>query len=122
MGKRKVVVVGSGNAALCAGIAALEKGAAVVMIEKANEREAGGNSRYTAGAMRFVYNSREDLLSLLLDPEDERIPITDFGGYPKEQFQKDLLAFNHSYPGGSGLTSGAVFGRLAGYSAAQPVS
>jgi len=50
-----VLVVGSGNAALCAAIAALEKGAKVVMIEKANEAEMGGNSRYTAGAMRFVY-------------------------------------------------------------------
>ena len=65
MSPRKIIVVGSGNAALCAGISALEKGADVLIVEKANEEEAGGNSRYTAGAMRFVYNSSEELLPLL---------------------------------------------------------
>jgi hypothetical protein len=52
---KKVVIAGSGNAALCAGIAALEQGAEALILEKANANEAGGNSRYTAGAMRFVY-------------------------------------------------------------------
>ncbi|MEZ5043157.1 MAG: FAD-dependent tricarballylate dehydrogenase TcuA [Saprospiraceae bacterium] len=98
MKKYDVIVVGAGNAALCAGIAALEKGASVLMIEKANEAEMGGNSRYTAGAMRFVYNSKEDLLPLLKSPEDERIPATVFGAYTKEKFQADLLAFNEGYP------------------------
>ncbi|MEM8888223.1 MAG: FAD-binding protein, partial [Bacteroidota bacterium] len=73
MSKKKVLIVGSGNAALCAGIAALEKGAEVFIVEKASEKEAGGNSRYTAGAMRFVYNSHEDLMPLLLNPEDEKL-------------------------------------------------
>ena len=37
MGKRwDVVIIGSGNAALCAGIAACELGADVLMIEKAD--------------------------------------------------------------------------------------
>ena len=98
MKKNKVIVLGSGNAALCAGIAALEKGAEVLMIEKANELEAGGNSRYTAGAMRFVYNAKEDLTPLLLYPYDERIPATDFGAYPKQKFQEDLLGFNDGRP------------------------
>lgn len=98
MKKKKVIVVGSGNAALCAGIAALEKGAEVLIIEKANEEEAGGNSRYTAGAMRFVYNSNEDLLPLLLDPTADKVAITEFGSYPKEKFQTDLLGFNDGRP------------------------
>lgn len=96
--KKKVLVVGSGNAALCAGIAALEKGAEVLIVEKANEKEAGGNSRYTAGAMRFVYNSKEALIPLLLDPKDKKLPHTDFGTYSKEKFQADLLGFNNGLP------------------------
>ena len=96
--KKKVIVVGSGNAALCAGIAALESGAEVLMVEKANEKEAGGNSRYTAGAMRFVYNSNEELIPLLLNPEDEKLPKTDFGTYSKERFQDDLLGSNDGLP------------------------
>ena len=97
-GYKKVIVVGSGNAALCAGIAALEKGAEVLIIEKAPEKDMGGNSRYTAGAMRFVYNSKIDLIPLLLNPNDERISRTEFGSYTKEKFQKDLLGFNDSRP------------------------
>ena len=46
---KKVVIAGSGNAALCAGIAALEQGAELLLLEKADADEAGGNSRYTAG-------------------------------------------------------------------------
>ena len=60
-----MIVIGSGNAALCAGIAALEEDADTVILEKATAEEAGGNSRYTAGAMRFAYQSGEDLLPLL---------------------------------------------------------
>jgi tricarballylate dehydrogenase len=46
-----VVVVGAGNAALCAAIAAAELGARVVALERAPEAEAGGNTRFTAGAI-----------------------------------------------------------------------
>ena len=89
-----VIIVGSGNAALCAGIAACESGAKVLVIEKADQQMAGGNTKYTAGAMRFVYNSSSDLLPLLSNPSDKRIPDTDFGTYTKDKFSIDLLEFN----------------------------
>ena len=54
---KKIIIVGSGNAALTAGIAALEKGAGVLILEKGDKELAGGNTKYTAGAMRFVYES-----------------------------------------------------------------
>lgn len=98
MNTRDVVVIGSGNAALCAGIAALEAGAAVTIFEKAPIDEAGGNSRYTAGAMRFAYANRDEILPLLRDPGDERVERTDFGGYPSERFQADMLQFNAGEP------------------------
>ncbi|HLA20176.1 MAG TPA: FAD-dependent oxidoreductase, partial [Pseudolabrys sp.] len=40
-----VVVVGAGNAAFCAALAAAEHGVSVLMLERAPESEAGGNSR-----------------------------------------------------------------------------
>ncbi|MFN8357856.1 MAG: FAD-dependent tricarballylate dehydrogenase TcuA [Spirosomataceae bacterium] len=95
---KRVLIIGSGNAALCAGISALENGASVLMVEKADEKEWGGNSRYTAGAMRFAYNSNEDLLPLLKNPNDEKLAITDFGRYPKEKFLADLEHFNEGEP------------------------
>ena len=42
-----VVVVGGGNAALCAAISAAEKGAQVIIIESAPKTYRGGNSRHT---------------------------------------------------------------------------
>ncbi|MEL7460013.1 MAG: FAD-dependent tricarballylate dehydrogenase TcuA [Pseudomonadota bacterium] len=98
MTKRQIIVVGSGNAAMSAGIAALEGGADVLMLEKAGEDLAGGNTKYTAGAMRFAYDASEDLLPLLSAPDDPRIPRTDFGSYTQAKFADDLLGFNEGRP------------------------
>ncbi|MDC3116208.1 FAD-dependent tricarballylate dehydrogenase TcuA [Alphaproteobacteria bacterium] len=91
---KKVIIVGSGNAALSAGIAALEKGAMVTIYEKADNKMAGGNTKYTAGAMRFAYDSGDQLKELLKNPNDKRIENTDFGSYSEEKFKSDLLNFN----------------------------
>ena len=64
------------------------------MIDVAPESEFGGNSRYTAGAMRFAYDHGDDLALLLEGSTDERLPHTDFGSYPKSQFLADLEGFN----------------------------
>ena len=74
---KKVIIVGSGNAGLSAGIAALEKGAMVTIYEKADKKMAGGNTKYTAGAMRFAYDSGDQLKELLKNPNDKRIKKTD---------------------------------------------
>lgn len=96
--KFDVVVVGSGNAAMCAALAATERGKQVVVLEKATPELAGGNTAYTAGAMRFVYERNEDLIPLLSNPEDPRLPATDFGSYTAEKFESDLLGFNDGRP------------------------
>ncbi|MEM6595430.1 MAG: FAD-dependent tricarballylate dehydrogenase TcuA [Pseudomonadota bacterium] len=96
--KKTVIVVGSGNAAMSAGIAALEAGAQVLMLEKAGRDLAGGNTKYTAGAMRFAYDSSDALIPLLSNPTDPRIPKTDFGQYTKDKFASDLLGFNDGQP------------------------
>ena len=95
---KKIIVVGSGNAAMCAGIAALEAGADVLMLEKADETLAGGNTKYTAGAMRFAYDGVDDLMPLLKDTADPRLAKTDFGGYSTSKFADDLLMFNGGRP------------------------
>ena len=95
---KKIIVVGSGNAAMSAGIAALEAGAEVTMLEKAPEALAGGNTKYTAGAMRFAYEQSEELYPLLSDPKDPRLSRTDFGQYTARKFSDDLLGFNEGRP------------------------
>src|SRR5262249_27898424 len=85
-----VVVVGGGNAALCAALAARESGASVLVLEAAPEAGRGGNSRFTAGAMRVAYQSVEDLVRLVPDLTHEDKVNTDFGVYPQDQFYDDL--------------------------------
>ena len=68
-----VIVVGGGNAALCAAISAAEHGAKVQLLERAPETLAGGNSRFTAGAMRVTYNGVEDLKRLMPELSDAEI-------------------------------------------------
>ncbi|TAK82486.1 MAG: FAD-binding dehydrogenase [Betaproteobacteria bacterium] len=86
-----VVVVGAGNAALCAALAASEAGARVLVLERAPEAENGGNSRFTAGGMRFPYNHVDDLRKLMPDLTEEEIARTDFGRYTTEQFYDDMF-------------------------------
>src|SRR5580658_8533058 len=85
-----VVVVGAGNAALAAALAAREGGARVVVLERAPEAERGGNSRFTAGAIRTVYNGVADLKKLIPDLTEPEIARTDFGTYTREQFYDDM--------------------------------
>ena len=85
-----VLVVGAGNAALSAALAAREGGASVVVLERAPVDESGGNSRFTAGAIRTVYNGVEDLKKLIPDLTALEIARTDFGTYTREQFYDDM--------------------------------
>ena len=86
----EVVVVGGGNAALCAALAAAECGVSVLVLERAPENEAGGNSRFTAGAFRCVYNGVDDLRALMPDLMDDEAAKSDFGAYTEEKFFDDM--------------------------------
>ena len=85
-----VVVVGAGNAAFCAALAAREKVAKVLVLERAPEDESGGNSRFTAGLMRVAYSGVEDLKRVMPDLSAQEIARTDFGTYTEEQFLDDM--------------------------------
>jgi tricarballylate dehydrogenase len=85
-----VVIVGAGNAAFCAGLAAVEHGVSVLVLERAPEAESGGNSRFTAGAFRCVYDGVDDLKALMPDLTAEEIANTDFGTYGEDKFFDDM--------------------------------
>ena len=85
-----VVVVGGGNAAMCAALAARESAARVLVLERAPLGLHGGNTAFTAGALRFAYNSAAEVLELIPDLSPEMIRDTDFGSYPEQSFYDDL--------------------------------
>lgn len=70
-----VLVVGGGNAALCAAIAARRQGASVLVLEAASRFYRGGNTRHTRN-MRCAHDSATDTLT---------------GPYSEEEFFEDLL-------------------------------
>src|SRR3954466_7728952 len=70
-----VVVVGGGNAALCAAISARHAGASVLVLEAAPKFYRGGNTRHTRN-MRCAHDSATEILT---------------GPYTEEEFWNDLL-------------------------------
>ena len=85
-----VIVVGGGNAAFAAAVSAAQAGARVILLERAPKAEAGGNTAFTAGAMRVAYDGVEDLRRLMPDLTDEEVARTDFGAYTQAQFFEDM--------------------------------
>ena len=85
-----VVVIGGGNAGLCAALASLDEGASVLVLDRAPYAERGGNSTFTAGAMRFAYSGIDDIRELVPDLTDEQVAVTDFGTYTADQFFDDI--------------------------------
>ena len=85
-----VLVVGKGNAALCAALAARDQGARITVIEAASDDESGGNSRFAGGVMRFQYDSVCDLQRVCDIPEGE-VHEVDWDSNTTEEFYDDLF-------------------------------
>lgn len=85
-----VVVVGAGNAAFSAALAAREKGVRVLVLEKAPRDLTGGNSYYTAGAMRTTFSGLDDLRPILEDFADEEASRVELDPYTPEDFRADM--------------------------------
>ncbi|MEV3920781.1 FAD-dependent tricarballylate dehydrogenase TcuA [Actinomadura coerulea] len=83
-----VIVVGTGNAGFCAAHAAAQAGARVLMLEKGPAEAIGGNTYFTAGAIRTTYRGLSELAELVVD--DERHARTDIAPYTADDFVGDM--------------------------------
>jgi tricarballylate dehydrogenase len=91
-----VVVVGAGNAALCAAISAHENGAHVLVLEKAPEDEKGGNSYFTAGGFRFAHEGLEDVCTdILVDLSDDEANNMVLPTHDRQFFYETLMKVTH---------------------------
>ncbi|WP_404995140.1 FAD-dependent tricarballylate dehydrogenase TcuA [Cupriavidus pauculus] len=70
-----VLVIGGGNAALCAALMAREAGASVMLLEAAPREWRGGNSSHTRN-LRCMHDAPQDVL---------------VDAYPEEEYWQDLL-------------------------------
>src|ERR1700733_4722733 len=73
--KFDTIVIGGGNAALCAAISARREGASVLVLEAAPKFYRGGNTRHTRN-MRCAHDAATDILT---------------GPYTEDEFWEDLL-------------------------------
>jgi tricarballylate dehydrogenase len=86
-----VVVVGGGNAALCAALSAREHGARVLVLEKAPEAWRGGNSYFTAGGFRFAFKSFDELRDIVGDLSEREAAAMDVEPYTEDAYFDDLM-------------------------------
>ncbi len=85
-----VVVIGAGNAGLCAALSAREQGARVLVLERAPPHARGGNSYFTGGLVRFPYNGMEDVRALVSELTEHEAASIEVGSYSQEQFYADI--------------------------------
>lgn len=91
-----VIVVGAGNAALCAALSAHENGAKVLVLERAPEDEKGGNSYFTAGGFRFAHEGLEDVAQdILTDLSPAETEMIVLPPHSREFFYNQLMEVTH---------------------------
>jgi tricarballylate dehydrogenase len=89
-----VLVIGGGNAALCAALMAREAGASVLLLESAPREWRGGNSSHTRN-LRCMHEAPQDVLTDAYTEEEywqDLLKVT--GGQTNEQLAR--LAITHS--------------------------
>jgi tricarballylate dehydrogenase len=86
-----VIVVGGGNAGLCAALSAREEGARVLVVEKAPESWRGGNTFFTAGGYRFAYTNLDEIRAVIPDLSDAEMESIELDPYPEEEYFDDLM-------------------------------
>jgi tricarballylate dehydrogenase len=87
-----VVVVGAGNAALVAALAAHDEGARVVVLEAAPEAERGGNSRFSGGIFRVVHDGLDSIRPVLHESNGAILDRVNVAPYRRQRYIDEWMA------------------------------
>lgn len=95
-----ILIIGSGNAGLCAAISAAQTiqqtsqnnqtRFRILLIDKCPPEWVGGNSYFTAGAFRTTHNGLDDLLPLVNNVDADTATKIDIPTYTAEPFMGDM--------------------------------
>lgn len=87
-----ILVIGSGNAGFSAAISAAQTTphASIILVDKCPSSWAGGNTYFTAGAMRTVHAGLPDLLPLVNNTSAQQASTIDIPAYTESDFMHDL--------------------------------
>jgi tricarballylate dehydrogenase len=84
-----VAVVGAGAAGLISALAARDAGAAVTVFEKADSESAGGNSAFSGGLFKAVYDGLADVAVIVSDADEGDVIVEP---YTAADFDADIVA------------------------------
>lgn len=90
-----MIVVGGGNAALCAALSAHEHGARVLVLEAASKEDRGGNSRFAGSVFRATHHGLEDVKKVLSKEGLEDAERCTMSAYTPEMYREDLQETSH---------------------------
>ena len=90
-----VIVVGAGNAALSAAMAAKENCESVLVVEKAPDYFRGGNTYFTGGIIRFAFNGIDDIKAIIPDMSETEENSVDVGKYTEDDYYDDMMRVTH---------------------------
>jgi len=93
--KCEVLVVGGGNSGLVASIEARNRGAKVVLLEKAPKKTRGGNSRLSNAYFRVATESQEDIKALLEGVE--LLKEAEIETFSKDEFYNKVMKLSDGY-------------------------
>ena len=85
-----VVVVGGGNAAICAALSAHDQGARIAVLEAAPREERGGNSRFASTVYRIPHKGVQDIEPMLCDENKSDLELFNVKPYTPQMWLDDM--------------------------------
>lgn len=86
-----VLIVGAGNAACMAALAAREAGGKVTLLERAPKERRGGNSAISGGLFRFAFKDFDEIRGVIKETAGTEFKNVEVEPYPKDMFFSDLM-------------------------------